>query len=90
MPNCEECGWPEPCDCESERSADSLKRVVMRDLPNMTVTEHHVLSIGLLATCYEHVPGELQSAIAEAFESAKQMGLNIKPELVTQTRSLSA
>jgi len=26
--NCEECGWPEPCDCEPERSAGSLERVV--------------------------------------------------------------
>jgi len=24
--NCEECGWPEPCDCEPERSAGSLER----------------------------------------------------------------
>lgn len=28
MNNCEECGWPEPCDCEPERSAGSLERVV--------------------------------------------------------------
>ncbi len=26
MNNCEECGWPEPCDCEPERSAGSLER----------------------------------------------------------------
>ena len=68
----------------------SLHAVVMRDIPGMTVKEHHALSIGVLACCYEHVPAELQTAIAEAFESAKQMGLNIKPELVTKTRSLSA
>lgn len=30
MRNCEECGWPEPCDCEPERSAGSLARVVRR------------------------------------------------------------
>ena len=29
MSNCEECGWPtEACECEPERSAGSLKRVV--------------------------------------------------------------
>jgi hypothetical protein len=66
------------------------QRFVMRDIPGMTVQEHHALSIGVLACCYEHVPAELQKAIAEAFESAKKMGMNIKPEFVTQVRALSA
>ena len=69
---------------EREREiAGSLKRLVMRDLPHMTVAEHHGLCIGNLACCYEHVPAELKQAIAEMLELAKQMGMNIKPELVT-------
>lgn len=71
-------------------AAVDLQRLVMRDIPGMTVKEHHALSIGLLACCFEHVPYDLQSAIAEAFDAANQMGMNIKPELVTQVRALSA
>ena len=28
MKTCIDCGWPLPCDCEPERSAGSLERVV--------------------------------------------------------------
>ncbi len=52
----------------------------MKDIPGMTVKKHHELSIGVLACCYHHVPDELKRAIEEACESAKQMGMNIKPE----------
>lgn len=72
---------------QHKRTADMLQRLVLRDIPGMTVTEHHGLCIGILAVCYEHVDADLQRAIAEMFESAKAMGMNIRPELVTQRRN---
>lgn len=52
---------------------------MMKDIAGMTVKEHHELTIGVLACCYKHVPDDLKRAIEEACESAKQMGMNIKP-----------
>jgi len=43
--NCEECGWPEPCDCEPERSAGSLERLVRLLVANHTPEE---LALGYL------------------------------------------
>lgn len=73
-----------------EAIAGSLKRLVMHDLPNMTVREHHALCIGNLSCCYDYVPDGQKQAIAEMLELAKAMGMNIKPELVTGSKSLSA
>lgn len=61
----------------------------MHDLPGMTVQEHHLLTIGNLAMCYEHVPLPLQYAIREALESAQQMGLNISLDCLSRTSHLS-
>ena len=49
MNNCEECGWPEPCDCEPERSAGSLKR------PGSAITEALKAAATLALTC-KNVP----------------------------------
>lgn len=55
----------------------------MHDIPGLTVEDHHLLSIGVLALCFKHVPDDLKRAIVEALNSAHEMGLNIKPENVT-------
>lgn len=73
-----------------KQTADSLRKLVLHDIPGMTVIEHHGLCVGILATCYEHVPPDLQIAIAESLEGAKEMGMNIKPENVTQIKAFSA
>ncbi len=62
----------------------------MHDIPIMTVKEHHELTIGVLACCYWHVPDDLKRAIEEACESAKQMGMNIKPERLKTGQPLHA
>lgn len=54
----------------------------MRNLPDMTVQEHHELSIGLLACCYRQVSPELQQAIFEGLLAAQRMGMDIQPENV--------
>lgn len=74
---------------EYKQTTDSLRKLVLHDIPGMTVIEHHGLCIGILATCYEHVPLDLQIAIAESLDAAKQMGMNIKPENITQTKAFS-
>ena len=63
---------------------------MMKDIPGMTVKEHHELTIGVLACCYQHVPADLKRAIMEACESAKQMGMNIKPERLNTGEPLHA
>lgn len=65
-------------------------RTNMRDIPEMSVDEHHALSIGLLACCFKHVPADLQNAIAESLDAAKKMGMNIQPDRVTKERSFGA
>ena len=62
----------------------------MKDISGMTVAEHHLLCIGVLACCYAHVPARLKMAITEACESAKAMGLNIKPERLVTGQPLHA
>jgi hypothetical protein len=51
----------------------------MKDLPEMSVKEHHALAIGILACCHEHVPSGLKRAIVQHLETAKAMGMKIKP-----------
>lgn len=51
----------------------------MKNIPGMTVREHHRLCIGNLAMCYKHVPPDLQQAIREMCQAAKRMGLPIDP-----------
>ena len=62
----------------------------MKNIPGMAVEEHHLLCIGVLACCYQHVPAELKSAITEACETAKAMGMNIKPERLVTGQPLHA
>jgi len=64
--------------------------MVMHDIPEMTVKEHHELSIGVLACCYKHVPDDLKLAIMDGFKAAKKMGMNIKPENVLTGEPLHA
>ena len=54
----------------------------MKDIPGMTVQQHHELCIGNLACCYEHVPPGLKLAILEGIRAAQKMGMNIRPENV--------
>lgn len=68
----------------------ALRRQPLHDLPGMTVKEHHLLCIGVLAHCFQYVPPELQCAIAESLQSARAMGVNIKPELIIHQTHLSA
>lgn len=53
----------------------------MHDIPEMTVQEHHLLCLGLLARCFSLLPGRgvEQRAIYEAFTSAKAMGQRVEP-----------
>ena len=60
----------------------------LKDLPDMTVTEHHMLCLGVLACCYRHVDSDLKQAIYEACEAAKNMGANICPENLILGRPL--
>jgi hypothetical protein len=60
---------------------EAIRTTVLRDvLGVMTVKEHHILTIGVLATCYEHVTPALQFGILENLKMAKLMGLNIDVE----------
>jgi hypothetical protein len=52
----------------------------MKDIPEMTVREHHELSMGVLAMCFPYVPKYLQIAILQAAHSAKVMGMKIEPD----------
>ena len=74
---------------KSQEISGALKRLVMHDLPHMTVIEHHGLCIGNLAVCYQYVPDELKQSIDQMMHLAKQMGMNINPELVTRQWSLN-
>lgn len=74
---------------DRRRIERDLKRLKLHDIPAMTVREHHGLCIGILATCYENSGPELQRAIAEMLHAAKAMGMDIKPELVTDQKKLS-
>ena len=66
----------------------SIKSTRLRNIPDMTVKEHHVISVGLLACCYEQIVDEtLRQAIREAFTSAVAMGMKIKPEMITDVRA---
>jgi hypothetical protein len=70
---------------EQQREIDNLIREIpLKDLPNMTVREHHMLSIGVLSGCYPYVPHELQMAIEQALEAIKEMGLPIDFEDMTR------
>jgi hypothetical protein len=57
----------------------AIRSQVLHDIPGMTVTEHHCLSIGLLAVCYQYVPSELKRSIEQACNGAAQMGMEIDP-----------
>lgn len=58
----------------------SIPHTPMTDLPDMTVNEHHLRCLGVLAECYPHVPGALKQSILEAACSARKMGCPIIPE----------
>lgn len=51
----------------------------LHDIPEMSVGQHHASCLGVLALCYRHVPAELQAAIFEAVEAAKEMGGQVEP-----------
>lgn len=76
-------------------SKERLKMDALRlqDIPGMTVNEHLLLSLGVMACCYEYVPSELKKAIFEACVAAKKMGANIHPQnlgvMVPLTHDLS-
>ena len=44
----------------------------------MTKHEHHVLCLGVLARCYEHVPVNLKLAIYEGIAEAALLGIPVK------------
>lgn len=69
----------------------------MKDLPEMTVQEHHELCMGVLACCFQHVPTHIRAAIYQACQSAQAMGMKIEADnllkgepLSTEIRMLSA
>lgn len=59
---------------------EAIAKTMLRDLPMMTVKEHHAYCVGILACCYEHVPSHLQFAIVESLQSIRKMGMNIDVE----------
>lgn len=52
----------------------------LHDISELSVNEHMLLSLGVMACCYQYVPRDLQQAILEACETAKKMGANIYPQ----------
>ncbi len=62
-------------------------RCDMHDIPDMTVEKHHMLCLGVMACCFEHVPFPLKAAIMESLASAKEMGLSIQPNNVLKQKS---
>lgn len=52
----------------------------LKDIPEMSVEQHHKLCIGVLAMCYKHVPWELKRAIRDGCLAAKDMGMQINPD----------
>lgn len=58
-------------------------RIERLDGDQMTTETHHELCIGVMASCYPHVPPELQQAIAEGVKAAAELGFPVS------TRNLS-
>lgn len=42
-----------------------------------SVENHHLLCMGVMAQCYEHVPESLQNAIYEGIEQAINLGFKL-------------
>ena len=61
----------------------------MNDLPDLTVSKHHLLCVGTLAMCYAFVPVNLQKAIYEAVDSARKMGMPVNPDNLAKGLPLS-
>lgn len=71
--------------CEAMPDFYSMKRRVdqqieaaqLKDIPEMTVKQHHFLTLGVLSGCYDYVPHDLRIAIEEALEAGKRLGMPI-------------
>ena len=61
----------------------------MHDVDGMTVAQHHAACLGILNSCYRHVPADLQEAIYQGIQAAKDMGAPVDPENVKRGLPLS-
>lgn len=52
-----------------------IEAAILKDLPHMTVKQHHFLTLGVLSGCYDYVPHNLRIAITEALEAGRKLGM---------------
>jgi hypothetical protein len=61
----------------------------MKDIDEMTAEQHHLLCMGVMAECYQHVPEELRIAIYDGITLAQKMGAPLDPENVDRNLPLA-